>query len=247
MAAEIFKKAIWEYDIFKRLNWRFDSAGTGAVSGERATLRARKAMKEIGLNIDNHRSRNIDAVNLKEYDLVLIMEERQRDAILHIQPQMVDRLWLLSQYAGFGGDIADPILSRNYAACVDKLEGCSDAIARRILERIPSSIESIDNMRIRWLIVPEIVNCGHGVEFWYTKKPGSMKPQTVLGFIDGHDWSRRHGEIHVFILSHDSKIWNSLNVDPVPMIKDLKKCISLVFKGAGQEQLTPSIWAQING
>jgi len=50
-----------------------ESAGLDAVEGDCANKKAVAAMKEMGLNVEPHRTRNIRSINANNYDLVVAM------------------------------------------------------------------------------------------------------------------------------------------------------------------------------
>jgi protein-tyrosine-phosphatase len=50
-----------------------ESAGLDAVEGDCANKKAVAAMKEMGLNVEPHRTRNIRSTNANNYDLVVAM------------------------------------------------------------------------------------------------------------------------------------------------------------------------------
>lgn len=52
---------------------RVESAGTAASSGSAATSDAVEVMKERGLNLESHRSRPVQSVNLGGYDLIVAL------------------------------------------------------------------------------------------------------------------------------------------------------------------------------
>ncbi|GAI02699.1 unnamed protein product, partial [marine sediment metagenome] len=74
-----------------------------------ATTEAIQVMKERGLDIEGHRSRTINRDILDARDLILTMESAQKSELLADYPDIKDRVFLLSEYAGASGDIIDPI------------------------------------------------------------------------------------------------------------------------------------------
>ncbi len=50
-----------------------ESAGLHAVEGDCANTKAVAAMKEMGLNVESHRTRNIRSINANNYDLIVAM------------------------------------------------------------------------------------------------------------------------------------------------------------------------------
>jgi ribose 5-phosphate isomerase B len=86
------------------------SAGTAAFEGLPASADAVEACRELGADITRHRSRQLTPRLLADSDLVLVMEEHHRQAVLELHPGSAGRTFLLSEYAGEGDEpIPDPI------------------------------------------------------------------------------------------------------------------------------------------
>jgi protein-tyrosine-phosphatase len=91
-------------------NWRIESAGAWAQAGLPATHSAIIAAEQSGLDLSRHRSRPVEIVDFGDYDLVLTMEQGQRDALRTEHPQMRERIRTLAEAAvGIAYDVADPI------------------------------------------------------------------------------------------------------------------------------------------
>ncbi len=90
--------------------WIIGSAGTHAVDGARATQEAREAMQDLGLNIDEHRSRQVSGDILADVDLVLTMTKRHKDMIKGEFPHLAQRVFTVKEFAGQvqDWDIGDP-------------------------------------------------------------------------------------------------------------------------------------------
>ena len=59
----------------------FDSAGVAAYDGSKATPEAMEAMMERGIDISNHSAGSVTRSKVEESDLVLTMEEAQREQV----------------------------------------------------------------------------------------------------------------------------------------------------------------------
>ncbi len=91
-------------------NWRIESAGAWAQAGLPATQSAIIVATQAGLDLSRHRSRPVEIVDFGDYDLVLTMEQGQRDALRTEHPQMRERIRTLAEAAvGIPYDVADPI------------------------------------------------------------------------------------------------------------------------------------------
>ncbi len=90
------------------------SAGLQGEEGERASKGAISVMKELGLDLQRHRTRRVSRDLVEGADLVLTMTLAQRD-LLRIAyydiPDGDQRIHTLSGYAGTGDqDIPDPFM-----------------------------------------------------------------------------------------------------------------------------------------
>ncbi len=90
-------------------NVSVSSCGTIQNSGFPATPNAILAISELGYSIRNHRSKSITKKILKDADLFLCMENLHKRHILKLEPNLQDRTFLLTEFAGKHGEILDPI------------------------------------------------------------------------------------------------------------------------------------------
>ncbi|ROO25815.1 protein-tyrosine phosphatase [Salinisphaera orenii MK-B5] len=88
-----------------RLN--VSSAGIGAVVGGTMPDPAARIAEREGLALETHRGRQVDEQIIRDHDLVVVMEEGQRQWLTTRFPQSRGRVFLLSHWRG-GEDIADP-------------------------------------------------------------------------------------------------------------------------------------------
>ncbi len=103
------------------------SAGLGAPDGALASPNAVKALKEIGLDLRDHRSRPLTAALLKESDEIYVMTERQMEAIQTVMPAYAAKVHIL------GNGVPDPFGQslRVYRTCRDTLiEALKDPVSR---------------------------------------------------------------------------------------------------------------------
>jgi protein-tyrosine-phosphatase len=89
--------------------WHIESAGTWAMYGSPAAELSQQVMREIGLDISHHQSKPITEDLLKQFDLILAMEENQKEALTIEFKAYADRIFLLSEMVGLVESIADPI------------------------------------------------------------------------------------------------------------------------------------------
>jgi protein-tyrosine phosphatase len=89
--------------------WVTGSAGTWTRTGVAPDPRTVLEAQRLGLDIRAHRSRLINAELLSRYDLVLVMEAGQKEALQVEFPHLHDRVFLLSEVVdGISYDIPDP-------------------------------------------------------------------------------------------------------------------------------------------
>lgn len=111
------------------------SAGTWATTGSPAAAYARQVMAERGIDISEHRSRDISAEDVAGVDLILVMTEAQREALLAEFPGARSKTYLLSEMIGKRYDIADPYGSGRayYEYCAEDLSSIIEVGFGRIL------------------------------------------------------------------------------------------------------------------
>lgn len=85
---------------------RVESAGVAALVGRPASPEAQELMAERGLDLSAHRARQLTPELVRDFDLVLVMEEGHRRAVEAIAPAARGRVQRLGRFGGF--DVADP-------------------------------------------------------------------------------------------------------------------------------------------
>lgn len=119
------------------------SAGVAAPPGMPASLNSVRACHRHGIDITGHRSSLVTRDLVTSADLILVMEDHHREALVDSWPQAAGRTCLLSEYASNGSGepargVPDPI-----GQDVDVYARVFDAIEQyvaRALPRIESSI-----------------------------------------------------------------------------------------------------------
>jgi protein-tyrosine phosphatase len=90
--------------------WSISSAGTWAMNGLPAMADAIILARELGLDIQEHRSQVITAEMLHLADVVLVMESGQKEALQVEFPDERKKIFLLSEASkGISFDIPDPV------------------------------------------------------------------------------------------------------------------------------------------
>jgi RpiB/LacA/LacB family sugar-phosphate isomerase len=123
MAEGLFKNAVRG-----RGPYRVFSAGVGAVDGQPASDHAVRALREIGIDIYNHRSRHLTADLVAQADYIFGMTHSHVDAIMLLYPQAAEKTFLLREFDetldAYENDISDPIGGSYeiYCNCRDQIE-----------------------------------------------------------------------------------------------------------------------------
>ena len=104
-------------------DWRVESAGVWAMDGAPATALARDVMSERGLDISLHKAQGVHADLLREFDLVLVMEDRHQKSLERNYPEEADKVFLLTAMADGEGDVDDPVWGTmdTYQSTVEEL------------------------------------------------------------------------------------------------------------------------------
>lgn len=94
-------------------HWIVESAGTWTKNGRRAPEITLKVASQLGLDgLDHHLSRQVDQKLLNGFDLIIVMEISQKEAICSEFPSVCGRLYTLSEIVdGIVYDISDPAYS----------------------------------------------------------------------------------------------------------------------------------------
>jgi protein-tyrosine-phosphatase len=108
MAEALFRSILLEKGINPN-TWRIGSAGTWASEGKPAAPEVVEVLAARGLNVRSHRSRMVNAENLKNCHLVLTMETGHKEALLVEFRSMRGKVFTLSEMSGECGSVEDPI------------------------------------------------------------------------------------------------------------------------------------------
>lgn len=100
------------------------SAGTWAVTGSPPASYASYVMAKWGIDISDHRSKDISATDVAGAELILVMTQAQREAILAEFQEAGPKTYLLSEMIGKNYDIADP-----YGSSLAHYEYCAEDLA----------------------------------------------------------------------------------------------------------------------
>src|SRR5579864_8734871 len=123
MAEGIFRHAIQG-----RGNYRVVSAGLGAMDGQPPSAHAVEAVRELGIDIANQRSRMLTPDLVAQADYIFGMTHSHVDTVMLLYPQAAEKTFLLREFDDtldpFEKDISDPIGGSYevYLNCRDQIE-----------------------------------------------------------------------------------------------------------------------------
>lgn len=117
-------------------DWQVESAGTWASPGQPAAEFSHIAMQEMGIDIRQHRSKEVSEAYLKNFDLILTMEKNHKEALQVEFPQLSDRIYMLSEMVGTMRDVDDPFGSSlsDYRVTAQEIERYIQQGFERILD-----------------------------------------------------------------------------------------------------------------
>jgi protein arginine phosphatase len=91
-------------------DWRVESAGTWTITGRPVAQKTLEVMQRLyGIDLSEHRSRLVRRSLLRPFDLILVMEAGQREAIQVEFPELASRVHLLYEMVGQVREVSDPI------------------------------------------------------------------------------------------------------------------------------------------
>src|ERR1017187_3955096 len=123
MAEGIFRQTIQG-----REHYRVLSAGLGAMEGQPPSAYAIQAVKELGIDIANQRSRMLAPELVQMADYIFGMTHSHVDTVMLLYPQAAEKTFLLREFdetlGSFEKDISDPIGGSYevYLNCRDQIE-----------------------------------------------------------------------------------------------------------------------------
>ena len=135
-------------DVIRRAGaWRVDSAGTWATPGQPALPEVVAAAQRLGLHLADHRSERVSGELLAQYDLILVMQASQKEALLSEFPLLEEYVYLFSHVVERGSyDIPDSFGSEQEVA---EVSAEMDELIRRGLRYITVLAVALHNQRNR--------------------------------------------------------------------------------------------------
>jgi RpiB/LacA/LacB family sugar-phosphate isomerase len=124
-------EGLFRHTVKGRGEYRVLSAGVGAVDGLPPSEHAVRALRELGIDISQQRSRMLSADLVRQADYIFGMTHSHVDAILLLYPQAAEKTFLLREFDetldSFENDIPDPI-----GGSIEVYQNCRDQIEQGI-------------------------------------------------------------------------------------------------------------------
>ncbi|MEZ6060004.1 MAG: low molecular weight protein arginine phosphatase [Planctomycetaceae bacterium] len=113
-----------------------DSLSAGIAAGDSfpASPEAIALLRERGIDLSQHLSQQLSGEMLSESDLIFVMTDAHRNALVSARPDLAGRIQLLRRD---GGSVSDPIGGglECYLACADQLTTAVQEIVEQIFEK----------------------------------------------------------------------------------------------------------------
>ncbi len=112
------------------------SAGLAAAGEFPPSPHAVAAMDRRGLDLSDHRSRQLQPELVKAADIILTMTAAHKRTIAAAAPDAAGKVHTLAEYAGEEGDVADPFGGSGeiYEVCAAEMERLIEKIWQRIAQ-----------------------------------------------------------------------------------------------------------------
>jgi protein arginine phosphatase len=143
LAAALFKKNLEERGITG--SWQVGSAGTWTIPGKPVLQAASGAALRFGIDLSGHRSSEVSRGLLREYDLILVMQAGQKEALMTEFPELQPKIHLFSEVVeGRSYDIPDFLSSEQE---LEEVAQELNALIRRGLDSICTLAARLSTIR----------------------------------------------------------------------------------------------------
>ncbi len=103
-------RQLWRERYGDNSKLKISSAGLAPIEKE-ASLYTRELLSKEGISLDSHIPRQLTASQVREAQIILVMEEHHRRALLKLYPEAAGKVYLLKEFAGITGEplgVKDP-------------------------------------------------------------------------------------------------------------------------------------------
>lgn len=107
------------------------SRGLAVTWGTGVSRHSVEVMSEMGYDISTHAPKQLTREEAQQADLILTMTSGHRDRIIFMWQEIKEKVFTLCEYAGQGGDIADPFggALEDYRECAKQIKAVIEGIA----------------------------------------------------------------------------------------------------------------------
>jgi len=135
MAEAIFRDIISNEPELSSVDIAIKSAGTlQGIDGAPATNEAIAVMREHGIDISQHKAKHINTELVNWADIILVMKPEHKSYIAAVFGDNGNKIYLLTQFIGEAGYVADPIGLglEAYRQCANQLLVLLTSLKKRI-------------------------------------------------------------------------------------------------------------------
>ncbi|NLM12986.1 MAG: low molecular weight protein arginine phosphatase [Epulopiscium sp.] len=110
------------------------SRGISVFFSSGASEYAHQAMKEYGLNLDTHKSKQIEPKDIEDVDLILTMTNSHKQYLHHNFPAHKGKIFTLKEFVEESGDVEDPFGGqiKEYRSCAENLHQLVQKLVKKI-------------------------------------------------------------------------------------------------------------------
>ncbi|MDF7807510.1 low molecular weight protein arginine phosphatase [Pontiellaceae bacterium B12219] len=103
-------EALFRHRIGSDMPWDAKSAGVFADNGAPASPNSIAALRELGIDLTDHRSQPVTAELINEADLIITMSESHADHVLNWFPEVGNKVCLINAFgtSKVPADVSDP-------------------------------------------------------------------------------------------------------------------------------------------
>jgi len=136
MAEALFRRMLKENNMH---NVEVDSAGVAVFLPSGASENAIEVMRRKGIDLSEHRAKQVTQEDIQQADLILTMTVGHRERLTRLYPYAADKIFTLKEYISnetdlhdldildpFGGDI------HHYEQCADEIYHCLESLIPKI-------------------------------------------------------------------------------------------------------------------
>ncbi|MBN2285478.1 MAG: low molecular weight protein arginine phosphatase [Tissierellales bacterium] len=120
--------------------YEVSSAGVSAIENMAASENAISVLKDRGIDLSQHRARQISASIIKQADLILTMTRGHKNWIINVVPLSIDKVFTIKEYVGnqIQSDVSDPF-GRSidfYKQTADEIYELMEGLIKKIKEKV---------------------------------------------------------------------------------------------------------------